>query len=191
VELKIEDVVVCIIGDGKYLMEGEMYVVERYAKPEYPNHSDIVLAGVPGCWSRKRFGLVCRPPDLSEQLKYLVDAKMLDLLDSMKYAARAGFPIEPEKTLTGTFVRYERQNHRSRDIIAPAPIQCAGCHKRTNTLNFQGGGCFDFPLAATGLPESAIDSGEEQALCPTCAEEVARFIKHLATRHDGYDPDVD
>lgn len=79
-------------------------------------------------------------------------------------------------------------------------IRCAGCAVGAETLNFQGGGCFDYPLEAgseenpAGIPDSSdcrpglagsAQTGEEENLCPACAAKVAAFIKHLRDTHGG------
>ncbi len=72
--------------------------------------------------------------------------------------------------------------------VRPEPeVRCAGCGIGAPTLNFEGGGCFDYPLTANGgLPESARrGGGEDQPLCPPCAKKTAEFIAHLKVTHGG------
>lgn len=75
---------------------------------------------------------------------------------------------------------------RVREVKAEPVARCAGCDVGTRTLNFDGGGCFDYPLNADGgMPENARRSDEEQPLCPSCAKKVAEFIAHLKATYGG------
>jgi hypothetical protein len=78
---------------------------------------------------------------------------------------------------------------RVREVKAEPRTRCGGCDTGAPDEHFEGGAMFAFPVNAVGMPDSAnrcLDDREDgQPLCPRCAEQVARFIKHLRDTNGG------